>query len=80
VSFNPWAVRRAAALGYTNVKGFIEGFPEWKKAGLPVAVSPKHILSEMEKEMPFVLIDVRPRHLAEKEHLPGAVNIPLTEL
>jgi rhodanese-related sulfurtransferase len=34
----------------------------------------------MEKEMPFVLIDVRPRDLAEKEHLPGAVNIPLSEL
>jgi rhodanese-related sulfurtransferase len=79
-ALTPGAVRRAAALGYTNVKGYIEGFPEWKKAGLPVAVSPKHIFSEMEKEMPFVLIDVRLRDLAEKEHLPGAVNIPLSEL
>ncbi len=47
---------------------------------MPVAVSPKHLLSELEKEMPFVLIDVRPRELAEKKHLPGAVNIPLNEL
>ncbi len=76
----PGAVRRAAALGYTNIKGFIEGFPEWKKQGLPVAVSPKHLLSEMEKGMPFVLVDVRPKDLAQKEHLPGAVNIPLNEL
>ena len=67
-------------MGYTNIRGYIEGFPNWKAKGMPVAVSPKHILAEMEKEMPFVLVDVRPKSVAEKEHIPSAVNIPLKDL
>ncbi len=30
--------------------------------------------------MPFVLIDLREKKVAEKEHLPNAINIPLKEL
>lgn len=32
------------------------------------------------KDIPHVLVDVRPKEQAEKEHIKGAVNIPLEEL
>ncbi|WP_051173005.1 rhodanese-like domain-containing protein [Thermodesulfobacterium hveragerdense] len=70
----------AASLGYTNVKGFVEGMPTWKKTGLPVAVEPQHILSEISQGVSFVLIDLRPKALAEKGYIPGAVNLPLEKL
>jgi len=45
-----------------------------------VAVAPQHILSEIAQGMSFVLIDLRPKASAEKEHIPGAVNLPLENL
>lgn len=67
-------------MGYTNVKGFIEGFPAWKQAGLPVAISPDYIKKLIKEDMPFILVDLRNKDIAQKEHLPKAINIPLEEL
>jgi rhodanese-related sulfurtransferase len=76
----PSSARRAEALGYTNVKQFVDGMPEWKKQGYPVASTPKYLKELIEKYIPRVLIDVRTAEKAKQEHIPGAVNIPLSEL
>ncbi|MFN3406180.1 MAG: rhodanese-like domain-containing protein [Caldimicrobium sp.] len=67
-------------MGWKNVKVFHDGMPAWKKAGMPVEVSVKHIKALLDKDMPFVLIDLRDPKEATKEHLPQAVNIPINEL
>lgn len=67
-------------MGWKNVKVFHDGIPAWKKAGLPIEISPQQLKSSIEKDMSFILIDLRDSKEAEKEHLPQAVNIPLSEL
>lgn len=67
-------------MGWKNVKVFHDGIPAWKKAELPVEVSPQYLKSLIEKDLSFVLIDLRDPKEAEKEHLPQAVNIPFSEL
>ncbi|GAQ95039.1 3-mercaptopyruvate sulfurtransferase SseA, contains two rhodanese domains [Thermodesulfovibrio aggregans] len=54
--------------------------PEWKKQGYPVASTVKYLQELISKDIPHVLVDVRPKQEAEKEHIKGAVNIPLDEL
>lgn len=79
-ALTPSSARKAEALGYTNVKQFVDGFPEWKKQGFPVASNVNYLKDLLSKDMPHVLIDVRPKADAEKEHIKGAINIPLDEL
>jgi len=58
----------------------VDGLPEWKKQGYPVASTVKYLQELITKDVPHVLIDVRPKEQAEKEHIKGAVNIPLEQL
>lgn len=77
---SPSSARKAEKLGYTNVKIFIGGMPEWKKHGNIVASTIANLKELIEKDISHVLIDVRPSDIAAKEHIKGAVNIPLKEL
>lgn len=70
---------KAEKLGYTNIKVYAAGMPEWKSAGHPVAVSLAHIRKLGEDKAAFVLIDSRPKRVADKGMMPGAVNIPDTD-
>lgn len=45
-----------------------------------MAVTPAYIQKFLKEDMPFVLIDLRDKGKAEKEHLPDAVNIPFNTL
>lgn len=62
----PSSARRAEALGYTNVKQFVDGLPEWKKQGYPVASTVKYLQVVINKDIPHVLIDVRTKEQSEK--------------
>jgi rhodanese-related sulfurtransferase len=53
--------------------------PEWKTAGHLVSVSMAHLRKLMDDKAPFMLIDARPKRVADKGMIPGAVNIPDTE-
>ncbi len=76
----PSSARKAESLGYTNVKQFVDGMPEWKKNGLPVASTVVNLKDLINKDIPHVLIDIRQSDVAEKEHIPGAINIPIGDL
>jgi rhodanese-related sulfurtransferase len=76
----PSSARRAEALGYTNVKVFVGGMEEWKKEGYPVASTATYLRDLIAKDIPHVLVDVRPEAEAQKEHIKGAVTIPLDRL
>ncbi len=70
---------KAEKLGYTQIKVYAAGMPEWKTAGHPVSVSLAHIRKLGEDKTPFALIDARPKRVADKGMIPGAINIPDTE-
>jgi rhodanese-related sulfurtransferase len=72
---SPNSLRRAEALGYTNVRVYREGWPEWTQKN--VGVLPAQYLKEawIEREIPHVLIDARPAGFAQAGYIPGAVNI-----
>jgi rhodanese-related sulfurtransferase len=62
------------------VKVFHEGMPAWKKAGNLVLSEPSYLKDLIEKDIAHVLIDLRSPAEVGKGFIPGAVNIPLSEL
>lgn len=66
---------KAEALGYTNVKVYAAGQPDWETKGELVAVSLAHIKKLMDEKADFMLIDSRPERPFGQGAIPGAVNI-----
>ncbi len=71
--FTQKAVKIATDAGYTNVKGFQQGMPGWKKAKLPLHASRDWLAGNLDPH--HVVIDVRNPAVSAKSHLPGAVNL-----
>ncbi len=54
--------------------------PAWKRAGqLTIACVPC-LTDRIKFQIPTIIVDLRPENEAKKEHIPGAISIPLTEL
>ncbi|MDP2822127.1 MAG: rhodanese-like domain-containing protein, partial [Sulfuritalea sp.] len=70
---------KAEKLGYTNVKVYPAGSPEWKAKGAQVSVSAAHIKKLMEDKAAYLLVDSRPKRVADKGMIPTAINISDTE-
>ena len=68
---------KAEALGYTNIRVYAAGYPDWTgNGGLP-GVSAKYVKKALEKGSAMV-IDSRPPRKYKKGHVPGSINIPTT--
>ncbi|MBI5276963.1 MAG: rhodanese-like domain-containing protein [Burkholderiales bacterium] len=70
---------KAEKLGYSNIRVYAAGMPDWSASGAQVSVSAAHIQKLVDDKAAYALIDARPRRLAEKGMIPTAVNIPDTE-
>ncbi len=70
---------KAEKLGYTNVKVYTNGFPEWSAKGMHVAVSTAHMKKLVDEKAKVVLVDARPSRLFDKNSIPGAISIPDTQ-
>lgn len=70
---------KAEALGYTNIKVYPAGQPEWEAKGELVAVSVAHIKKLMAEKGDFALIDARPERAFGQGTIPGAINVPDTK-
>jgi rhodanese-related sulfurtransferase len=66
---------KAEALGYSNVKVYPAGIPDWQARGELVAVSLAHIQKLQAEKADFMLIDSRPERVFGQGSIPGAVNI-----
>ena len=77
---SPNSAGRAEKLGYTNVKVYHEGLPEWTKKNYTVITVPFLKEAFIDKDIPNVLLDVRPTAKAEKGFIKGAVTLPATEV
>jgi rhodanese-related sulfurtransferase len=68
---------KAEKLGYTNVRVYAEGFPDWIKNGNLHAVSVARIKQLMDEKAAFTLVDARPKDRKyDKGHIPGAISLP----
>lgn len=73
------SAKKAEALGYTNIKVYAEGEPEWVKQGLPLSVSTAYVKKLLDDKEKVALIDARPKRVFDKGAIPGALNIPDSE-
>ena len=72
---SPSSLRRAEAMGYTKVKVYREGWPEWTIKNVGV-LSPQFLKEAwIDKDIPHVLIDVRPPADMARGHIAGAVSL-----
>lgn len=68
---------KAEQLGYTNIRVYADGFPDWIKNGNLHAVSPAHIKKLMDEKSSMVLVDSRPKDRKyDLGHIPGAISLP----
>lgn len=68
---------KAEKLGYTNVRVYAEGFPDWIKHGNPHAISIPYLKKLMDEKSPMTLIDARPKaRKYDLGHIPGAISLP----
>ena len=70
---------KAEKLGYTNIKVYAAGTPDWKAKGGQVSVSAAHIKKLIDEKAAYALIDARPKRLADKGMIPTAINVPESE-
>ena len=52
----------------------------WKKSKTVLVMTPEELAQAITEEVPLVIVDVRSPQQFRDGHLPGAINIPLSEL
>jgi rhodanese-related sulfurtransferase len=67
---------KAEKLGYTDIKVYQGGTPDWEAKGGFLSVSTDFINKALADKADIVLIDSRPERTVEKGSIPGAINIP----
>ena len=70
---------KAEKLGYTQIKVYPAGMPDWKEKGGMISVSAAHIKKLIDDKASYLLIDARPKRVADKGMIPTAVNISDTD-
>jgi rhodanese-related sulfurtransferase len=70
---------KAEKLGYTNIRVYAEGSPDWAARGTGMSVSGAYIRKLIDEKASFMLIDARPKRVFDKGAIPGAVNISDSE-
>ena len=76
-NMSPGSLKKARALGYTNVKVFVEGMPGW--LGKNYGALSAHSLLDAYKTMPYVLLDARPLEAAASGFIKGAASFPAAD-
>jgi rhodanese-related sulfurtransferase len=75
-ALSPQSATEAEKMGYTNVKVYHEGYPAWSQKNFGVVGTQALKEAWLDKDLSFVLLDVRPAAEAKKGFIKGAVNIP----
>lgn len=70
------SAQKAEKLGYTNLKVYEAGIPDWEAKGEPASVSTAFMQKIIAEKADIVLIDSRPaRRVQSDGTIPGAINI-----
>ncbi len=73
---SPLSGVKAKSLGYTDVKVYVGGMPDWVKSEY-TTITPSYLKNALTQGTPLVLVDTRPRVVAEQAHIPGALTLEL---
>jgi rhodanese-related sulfurtransferase len=73
---SPLSGVKAKSLGYTDVKVYVGGMPDWVKSEY-TTVTPSYLKGALAQRTPLVLVDTRARQVAEQGHIPGALSLDL---
>ena len=74
------SARKAEALGYTNVKVYTNGYPEWVARGEFGAVAGAYVKKLIDDKASYLLVDSRPKRVVDKDGMiPTAVHISDSE-
>ncbi|HIJ90985.1 MAG: rhodanese-like domain-containing protein [Desulfobulbaceae bacterium] len=76
---SPTAAMKTKSLGYTNVKIYIGGYPDWIKSDIGVTEG-EWLKTAIAAEDPHVLVDLRNPAEVKKGHIKGAVGIEAGKL
>jgi rhodanese-related sulfurtransferase len=75
-TLSPNSLRKAETLGYTNLRVYREGIPEWQTRSY-AATTPQFLKEAyFDKDIPHVLVDARSLDSAQAGHINGAVSLP----
>lgn len=68
---------KAEKLGYTNVRVYPAGYPDWLANGHVGAISVPYLKKLMDEGAPMTLVHSRPKERKyDKGHIPGAISLP----
>ncbi len=78
---SPNSLRNAEKMGYTNVKVYPGGVPEWLEKNVGVMSASFLQDAWIAKDIPHALVDVRPASTVARDgFIPGAVNVPVSQI
>ena len=69
----------AEDLGYTQVRVYARGYPEWFRQGNITVIGRESLAARLASGEIGMVIDVRPRTAFEQGHVPGAIHWPASE-
>ncbi|MFN5188941.1 MAG: rhodanese-like domain-containing protein [Chitinophagia bacterium] len=77
-------IKRFELLGYTQVKGYLEGgFSTWSAAGKKIDLVIEVEVDELAMDIPFdaylMILDIRTEDVYDKGHIKDSINFPLIE-
>lgn len=68
---------KAEKLGYTNLRVYADGYPDWIAKGHMGAISVPYLKKLMDEGAALTLIDSRPKERKyDRGHIPGAISLP----
>lgn len=79
-TLSPNSLRKAETMGYTNVRVYREGIPEWQTRNYAVLTPQFLKTAYIDNDIPHVLIDARSADDAKGGHIKGAVSVPEQQL
>jgi rhodanese-related sulfurtransferase len=75
-NMGPASADKAKKLGYTNIKIYRDGIPAWSEKNATTLSAQSFKDAWLDKDIPHVLLDVRPAKIASKGFIKGAVSFP----
>jgi rhodanese-related sulfurtransferase len=75
-TLSPNSLKKAKLLGYTNLRVYREGEPEWKTRNYLVTTPAFVKAAYVDRDIPHVMIDARSPGDATSGHIKGAVSVP----
>jgi rhodanese-related sulfurtransferase len=79
-TLSPNSLKKAQLMGYSNLRVYREGEPEWKTRNYLVTTPSFVKAAYVDRDIPHVLIDARSADDATSGHIKGAVSVPVGQL